>query len=73
MSKHPQPPFNLMPDSPQSEEFKILLTELIRYINTGKSLYFQGGEHCSGQLSQLRERLMAVCIDMSDDGKSSNS
>lgn len=72
MNKHP-PPLNLLPDNPQSEAFKTLLTELIQYINTGKSLYFQGGEYCSGQLSQLRERLMAVCIDMSDDGKSSNS
>lgn len=72
MNKHP-PPLNLLPDSPQSEDFKTLLTELIRYKNTGKPLYFREDKHCSGKLSQLRERLMAVCIDMSDDGKNSNS
>lgn len=64
---------NFLPNSPQTEQLQTLLAEHIRRIKTGKHLYFQGFEHCPEQLSQLRERLMAVCIDMSDDGKSSNS
>lgn len=73
MSKQIISPLNLLPDSPQTEHLQTLLAEHIRRIKTGKHLYFQGYERCSGNLSQVREALIEMCFDPSDNGKSSNS
>lgn len=64
---------NFLPNSPQTEQLQTLLAEHIRRIKTGKHLYFQEFERCPGHLSQVREALIEMCIDPSDNGKSSNS
>lgn len=68
-----RPPLNLLPDSPQTEQLHTLLAEHIRHIKTGKPLYFQVFERCPGHLTETREMLMKMCINPSDNGKSSNS
>lgn len=73
MSKQIISPLNFLPDSPQTEQLQTLLAEHIRRIKTGKHLYFQEFERCPGQLSQVREALIEMCINPSDNGKSSNS
>lgn len=72
MNKQP-PPLTLFHDSPQTEHLQILLAEHIRHIKTGTPLYFQGYGRCHGHLTETREMLMKMCIDPSDDDKSSNS
>ena len=71
MNKQP-PPLNLLPDSPQTEQLQTLLAEHIRRIKTGTPLYFQGFERCPGHLTETMEMLRKMCIDPSDNGKSSN-
>ena len=72
MNKQP-PPLNLLPDRTQSDRLLTLLAEHIRRIKTGKHLYFQGYERFPGHLSQVQEALIEMCINPSDNGKSSNS
>lgn len=64
---------NFLPNSPQTEQLQTLLAEHIRHLKTGTPLYFQGFERCPGHLSQVREALIEMCINLSDNGKSSNS
>ena len=73
MRKQNSHPLNLLPDSTQSDQLLTLLAEHIRRIKTGKHLYFQGYERCHEHLSQVREALIEMCINLSDNGKSSNS
>lgn len=72
MSKPIISPLNLLPDSPQTDQLLTLLSEHIRHLKTGKHLYFQGYERCSGHLSKMREAINELCFDPSDDDKSSN-
>lgn len=73
MSKPIISPLNLLHDSPQTEQLQTLLAEHIRHLKTGTPLYFQSYERCPGHLSQVREALIEMCINPSDNGKSSNS
>lgn len=72
MNKQP-PPLTPLHDIPQSDQLQTLLAEHIRHIKNGKHLYFQGFERCPGHLSQMREMLMKMSIDLPVDDKSSNS
>lgn len=72
MSKPIISPLNLLPDSPQTEQLQTLLAEHIRRIKLDKPLYFQSYERCPGHLSQVREALVEMCFNPSDNGKSSN-